>query len=482
MRTERFTLVEELGSGAAGVVWRARDEVLRREVALKRLLRYPGLTPERLAARSERLLREARAAAQLDHPNAVTVFDILRHEDDVFVVMEYVAGRSLQEVVENDGPLSPVRSAHIGMQLIDVLATAHENGIVHRDVKPANILLLPGDRVKLADFGIARLEFDPTITAEGSWIGSPAYMAPEQARGERSGPETDLWALGATLYFMVEGRRAFDGHGPEEIIAAVLRGTVAPPQRAGPALRRVMGRLLTQDRARRPSPLWIRRELETAAETTPTREDDSELRQPGVKPSDASSGRTSTRHIQPVITRADATHDDGMRFPITWWWRTGRYLPRVFAALLLSVPMSTAPAAFRWVLFAATVWWAAKAASGSLRPGLLLVGPDGLAVHDGLLRLRLAWPQIAAMNLVTVRTPPSGTVLMVRTGYVPGLPDPLRGQRLGLSRSVFPWRERRTGWIGVCYLNRLRARPGEVEAAIARFAGPRAPAPPTMAD
>lgn len=254
----RFTPLEELGRGGMGVVWRARDSVLGREVAIKQLLPPAGLAPEVRGPMAARMLREARAIAMLDHSSAVTVHDVLVEQDSVLIVMELVRAATLRQTVERDGPLSPGRVAAIGLEMLDVLCRAHELGIVHRDVKPANVLVRADGSIKLADFGIARVHGDPTLTEAGAVIGTPAYMAPEQIRGRPSTPATDLWGLGATLCYAVEGQPAFDGPGPTAAMAAVLTDEPRTPQRAGEALGRLLIDLLAKDPQDRPTAAQLR--------------------------------------------------------------------------------------------------------------------------------------------------------------------------------------------------------------------------------
>ncbi|MDT0343892.1 serine/threonine-protein kinase [Streptomyces litchfieldiae] len=261
----RFTPLEELGRGGMGVVWRARDGVLGRQVAIKQLLPPSGLAPDARGTMRARMLREARAAAQLDHRNAVTVYDVLVDHDSVLIVMELVKAETLSRTVERDGPLPPARAAAIGREMLDVLTEAHELGIVHRDVKPANVLLRQDGSVKLADFGIARFEGDPTLTEAGAIIGTPAYMAPEQIRGLESSPATDLWGLGATLFYAVEGRPAFGGPSPTAAMAAVLTDPPLTPRRAGTPLGPLLTSLLAKVPQDRPTPAQLRSALSRLA-------------------------------------------------------------------------------------------------------------------------------------------------------------------------------------------------------------------------
>ncbi|WP_433466543.1 serine/threonine-protein kinase [Spirillospora sp. CA-128828] len=258
---DRFTPLEELGRGGMGVVWRARDSVLGRQVAIKQLLPPSGLSPDASRNMRARMLREARAAAHLNHSNAVTVHDVLLDQDSVIIVMELVKALTLTKTVEREGPLPPARVAAIGIDILDVLAEAHELGIIHRDLKPANVLVRQNGSIKLADFGIARFEGDPTLTEAGAIIGTPAYMAPEQIRGLESSPATDLWGLGATLFYAVEGQPVFGGPSPTAAMAAVLTDPPLTPQRAGTSLGPLLISLLAKDPAARPLPPQIRSEL-----------------------------------------------------------------------------------------------------------------------------------------------------------------------------------------------------------------------------
>lgn len=254
----RFTPLEELGRGGMGVVWRARDTVLGRHVAIKQLLPPVGLSADARGAMRARMLREARAAAQLDHRNAVTVHDVLLDQDSVLIVMELVKAVTLAKTVEREGPLPHARVAEIGLDMLDVLTEAHELGIIHRDVKPANVLVRGDGSIKLADFGIARFEGDPTLTEAGAIIGTPAYMAPEQIRGLESSPAIDLWGLGATLFYAAEGRPAFGGPSPTAVMAAVLTDPPRTPQRAGSPLGQLLISLLAKDPKDRPTTAQLR--------------------------------------------------------------------------------------------------------------------------------------------------------------------------------------------------------------------------------
>ena len=248
----RYALKTPLGRGGTGVVWRAHDVVLGREVAVKEVALPASMPAQERRSAQARVTREARAAARLNHPGAVTLFDVVTHEAGVWIVMELVEAPTLAELVRAEGPLAPERAAEIGAELANVLESAHRAGIVHRDVKPANVLVPQAGAVKLADFGIASLAGDPRLTTTGLVVGSPAYMAPEQAQGGPVGPPADFWALGATLYFAVEGRPPFDKGSSMATLAAVVNEAPPPMRRAGP-LTPLITELLAKDPEARPS-------------------------------------------------------------------------------------------------------------------------------------------------------------------------------------------------------------------------------------
>ena len=275
----RYTLLEPLGRGGMGTVWRAFDELLQRHVAVKHVAIPPALEgPEEGPAVRDRVMREARAAARLSHHASVTVFDALEDDGNVYIVMELVEADNLAEVVERDGPLATDEAARVGLELVGALEAAHRQGIVHRDVKPSNVMMLPNGTVKLTDFGIASVKDHPNLTGTGQVVGSPAYMSPEQALSERSGPSADWWALGATLYFAVEGRPPFERPGALATLTAVVHEDPAPTQQAG-ALAPLLGRLLAKDAELRPGAPELRkllRRLSDPAGTTFVDDDEPE--------------------------------------------------------------------------------------------------------------------------------------------------------------------------------------------------------------
>ncbi|GAB3153716.1 protein kinase domain-containing protein [Microbispora hainanensis] len=245
----RYHLLEPIGRGGMGVVWRAHDDLLDRAVAVKEVLYHPTSDEDRETF-NRRTIREARAAGRIDHPNVVVVHDVIEEDGRPWIVMQLVRSQSLGQVLRDQGPLPPARVAAIGLQVLDALCTAHAAGVLHRDVKPENVLLNGETRVVLTDFGIATMPEEAGLTMTGGIIGTPAFMPPERLNGEPATPESDLWSLGATLYAAVEGATPFDRKTPVATLAAILHDEPAPPQRAG-ALRPVLEGLLRKDPARR---------------------------------------------------------------------------------------------------------------------------------------------------------------------------------------------------------------------------------------
>ncbi|MEV0968614.1 serine/threonine-protein kinase [Microtetraspora glauca] len=245
----RYQLIEPIGRGGMGIVWRAHDELLDRTVAVKEV-RYDSAMGDQLDELNRRTMREARAAGRLTHPNVVVVHDVIEEDDRPWIIMQLVQSRSLGQVIREDGRLSPERTTEIGLQVLDALKEAHAQGVLHRDVKPENVLITDDGRVVLTDFGIARLEADSTMTRTGL-IGTPAFIAPERLRGDAAQRESDLWSLGATLYAAVEGKPPHDRGMPMATMHAVLNEAPAPAVHAG-ELRVVLERLLDKDPAARP--------------------------------------------------------------------------------------------------------------------------------------------------------------------------------------------------------------------------------------
>ncbi|MEV4337811.1 protein kinase [Streptomyces sp. NPDC049590] len=246
----RYRLGDVLGRGGMGTVWRAEDETLGRTVAVKEL-RFPSnIDDEEKRRLITRTLREAKAIARIRNNSAVTVFDVVDEDDRPWIVMELVEGKSLAEVIREDGLLKPRRAAEVGLAILDVLRSAHREGILHRDVKPSNVLIAEDGRVVLTDFGIAQVEGDPSITSTGMLVGAPSYISPERARGHKPGPAADLWSLGGLLYAAVEGTPPYDKGSAIATLTAVMTEPLEEPKNAGP-LRDVIYGLLTKDPAKR---------------------------------------------------------------------------------------------------------------------------------------------------------------------------------------------------------------------------------------
>jgi serine/threonine protein kinase len=249
----RYRLGRQLASGGMGTVWQGWDERLQRPVAVKRLHVQPGLTDTERDVAVKRVMREARLTARLHHPSAVQVFDVVDEGDSPCLIMQYVPSHSLQEIVRENGPLPPDEVARIGTQVAAALAAAHRAGIVHRDVKPGNVLIAEDGTAKITDFGISRAFDDITLTSTGMVTGTPAFLAPEVARGAASDFASDVYSLGATLYMAVEGNPPFGtDQNPMAVLHRVASGASDPPTRSGP-LTPMLNTMMSPDAARRPS-------------------------------------------------------------------------------------------------------------------------------------------------------------------------------------------------------------------------------------
>jgi len=243
---ERYRLSEVIGHGGMGVVWRARDELLDRDVAVKEVVWPASFSEHERQTACRRATREAQMAARLNHRNVVRIYDIVEEDDHPWIVMELLPYQSLRDIIGDKGPLTPAEAAKVGLGILAALRAAHDEGIAHRDVKPANVLIGPDDRVVLTDFGIARAADTTTLTTAGIVIGSPSYMAPERARGDSSGAPGDMWGLGASLYAAVEGHPPFERDNALASLTAVVSDEPAPATHAGP-LWPVISGLLRKD-------------------------------------------------------------------------------------------------------------------------------------------------------------------------------------------------------------------------------------------
>ncbi len=262
---DRYRLQERIGGGGMGAVWLARDERLGRQVAVKQVLPPSGADESAARDQRERAMREGRIAARLSHPHAISVYDVALEDGQPWLVMEYLPSRSLSAVLAEDGVLRVDQVAQIGAQVADALAATHAAGIVHRDVKPANILIGQGGRVeglvKITDFGISHASGDVTLTQTGQITGTPAYLAPEVAQGLDPGPAADVFSLGATLYTCLEGEPPFGMAGNSlQQLYRVAAGGINPPQRCG-ALTAPLLRMLSSDPTARPSMTEVRDDL-----------------------------------------------------------------------------------------------------------------------------------------------------------------------------------------------------------------------------
>ncbi|WP_327089464.1 serine/threonine protein kinase [Nonomuraea sp. NBC_01738] len=260
----RHELLAQIGRGGMGTVWRAHDRLLDREVALKEIALPHGLSDAERDTAVRRAFREARAAARLRHPGIVTIFDVVEEDGTPWIVMDLVLADSLAAL----GRLPESRVVPLALQLVDALRTAHAAGVIHRDVKPANVLVTPTGQVVLTDFGIALTPGDPVLTSTGALIGSPAYIAPERLNGAPATPAADLWSLGATLYTAIEGHPPYPQPDPLAVLAAVLTQHPAPTRRAR-LLAPVIRGLLTRDPSHRLTADACTRLLTALANTPP---------------------------------------------------------------------------------------------------------------------------------------------------------------------------------------------------------------------
>jgi serine/threonine protein kinase len=297
----RYRLGRQLASGGMGTVWQGWDERLHRSVAVKKLHVQPGLTETERDVAVKRVIREARLTARLHHPSAVQVFDIVDDGDSPCLIMQYVPSRSLQEVVRENGPLPPDEVARIGMQVSAALAAAHRAGIVHRDVKPGNILIADDGTAKITDFGISRALDDITLTSTGMVTGTPAFMAPEVARGAASDFASDVYSLGATLYMAVEGNPPFGtDQNPMAVLYRVASGDSDPPTRSGP-LTPMLNTMMSPDAARRPSMVDVANTLPSQHAVT-------------HDPPTSSAARVITRQQPPALAGTPVAAGDTLAF------------------------------------------------------------------------------------------------------------------------------------------------------------------------
>ncbi|MCI3276099.1 serine/threonine-protein kinase [Streptomyces cylindrosporus] len=318
----RYRLESRLGRGGMGVVWRATDELLGRQVAVKELPFDDTLSDDEARSRRERTLREARAVAQLRHPHIIVVHDVVEDDERPYIVMELIDGGSLADRISARGPVGADEAARIGIGLLSALRTAHAAGVLHRDIKPANVLMESGsDRVVLTDFGIAQVAGATTLTETGSFVGSPEYTAPERMSGARTGPESDLWSLGALLCTVLSGESPFRRDSLGGILHAVVFDDIRPPAQAGPLLPVVRG-LLERDPDRRLDAAQAERMLRAFRDTgrtpqpppgySPTQRDVPRPPTPAPAPSPTVETRRSTRGVLIAALLVAATAGAGV--------------------------------------------------------------------------------------------------------------------------------------------------------------------------
>src|SRR3954454_11319777 len=264
----RYRLHEPVGSGGMGRVWMARDEMLDRDVAVKEFVPPDWMTDAEKSRLRDRTLREARSAARLNHPHVVRIYDVVHAGDLPWIVMEYVPSRSLHQVINEDGAFPPVAAAKIGLDVLDALTAAHRAGVLHRDVKPHNVLIGNDGRVVLTDFGLATFVDDGSVTGPGLVVGSPQYVSPERARDGASTVESDLWSFGATLYAAVEGRSPYARETAMATLMALATEEPDPPRLAG-ALAPVLLGLLRHDPATRLTASEVERRLRMVVAAAP---------------------------------------------------------------------------------------------------------------------------------------------------------------------------------------------------------------------
>ncbi|MBP2335465.1 hypothetical protein JOF41_001643 [Saccharothrix coeruleofusca] len=246
----RYALLAELGRGSMGVVWRAQDHVIGRKVAIKELHLPDGVPPEERQVLQQRVLREARTAGALNDPGVVTVYDVIIEGGLTYIVMELVEAQTLDALIRRNGPMPAEHVATLGLRILSALQAAHAAGIVHRDVKPGNIMVAPDGQVKLTDFGIAQAVDDPGLTLNNAIIGSPAYLSPERVRGEPATPASDLWAFGATLAYAVEGTAPFQRTSTASTLHAIMSEAPRLHRARGPVATVISGLLAPDPRAR----------------------------------------------------------------------------------------------------------------------------------------------------------------------------------------------------------------------------------------
>jgi serine/threonine protein kinase len=401
-----YRVIDRVGIGGMGVVWRAMDERLQRLVAVKQLLVQPNLSPRATDEARARALREARIAARLHHPNAIVIYDVAEHEGEPCLVMEYLPSGSLAAVLGECGCLPVPEVASIGRQIASALAAAHAAQIVHRDVKPGNILITDDGTAKITDFGVSRAAGDVTVTQTGMMAGTPAYLAPEVARGQVPTPASDVFSLGATLYASVEGCGPFgDTDNPLALLHAVAGGQVTPPQQAG-ALSAVLMRLLATDPAERPDMHRASQQLAAVRTTRPGSTPGAAWR-PTQVTRIATAGSASARRSETGTGRGDPT-------------------PTVTSAPLVGSPPEAALSPRGWSASSSPTSWRQRrlrvgVLAGAILAALVFTGVGALLVESSS-------GQQGAQP-VGQAAPPAATP-------TPVLPQPPQVERMGHSQPI----------------------------------------------
>jgi serine/threonine protein kinase len=352
---ERYRLVEQIAAGGMGTVWEAWDDRLQRRVALKQLHPQPGLSPAEGKLAGDRVMREARITARLHHPHAVPVYDVVDFDGQPCLIMQYLPSKSLQQLIKDRGLLAPADVARIGGEVASALAAAHQVGIVHRDVKPANVLIDEEGSAKITDFGISHAVDDVALTSTGMVTGTPAFLAPEVARGVESSPASDVFSLGSTLYAAIEGSPPFGTEeNPMAMLHRVASGQIIPPRRTGP-LTDVLMQMLAVDPAARPTMNAVRDRLAEVhaamidpASGNPTHRIDPTQRMappPPVAPPtttvtlpavDPEPAQVSRAAAPPLVTAPGAPPAERRRRGLTAWTVAAIVLVLALAAVLLT--------------------------------------------------------------------------------------------------------------------------------------------------
>ncbi|BCL33053.1 serine/threonine-protein kinase [Streptomyces aurantiacus] len=420
---DRYRLLSTLGEGGMGTVWRARDEVLRREVAIKEVRAPSGLSADKIQRMYTRLEREAWAAARIAAPSVITVHDVVTDGGRPWIVMELVRGRSLADLLGTQGALSPQEAARIGAEVLGALRAAHDAEVLHRDVKPANVLLADDDRVILSDFGIAMVLGDTALTMTGEVVGSPEYLAPEQALGRPLGPATDLWSLGVLLYTAVQGRSPFRQDSALGTLRAVVDDAPPLPHRAGP-LAAVIDGLLRKDPAERATAEQTARDLRLiAAGGTP----DADSTETGTAPTTTVSAQTGDERpsAQPPSLGTTATDIRGTDITAADITATDITATDVRATEITSTP--TVPVRTSSDTSVTATGGALPVSSQSPAPDMTVPDIAGISALSASAPARPATPPAPpqvppASSLPTVSAPPV-------TAGTPTSPQPQRSRR-----------------------------------------------------